>query len=131
MRRHTMKKEVIIIPDAPATPYSPAVRAGDFLYVSGQLGVRDEKGNEINDIEGQTKQCLHNIKHILATAGLTLDDVVKVTVFLCYMDDFDTMNQLFKAYFPQNPPARSTAITGLPKPEMLVEIECIAYYPAE
>jgi 2-iminobutanoate/2-iminopropanoate deaminase len=126
-----MKKEVITIPDAPATPYSPAVKAGDFLYVSGQIGIRDEKGNEINDIEGQTRQCLHNIKHILATAGLTLDDVVKVTVFLRNVDDFDRMNQVFRTYFPQNPPTRSTAIAGLPKPEMLVEMEGIAYYPAE
>ena len=126
-----MKKEIITIPDAPATPYSPAVKAGDFLYVSGQLGIRDRKGNEINDIKGQTRQCLENIKSILEKAGLSLDDVIKVTVFLRNMDDFNTMNELFKAYFPHNPPARSTAITGLPKPEMLVEIECIAYYPAE
>lgn len=125
-----MKKEVITIPDAPALPFSPAIKAGDYLFVSGQVGTRDEGGNEINDIEGQTRQCLHNIKHILETAGLALDDVVKVTVFLRNEGDFARMNEVFKAYFPQEPPARSTAITGLVNPKMLMEMECIAYHPS-
>jgi 2-iminobutanoate/2-iminopropanoate deaminase len=126
-----MKKQVITIPDAPAVPYSPAVKAGDYLYVSGQIGIRDENGNEITTIEGQARQCMQNMKRILETAGLSLDDVIKVTVFLRNEGDFGKMNEVFKAHFPQDPPARSTAITGLVTPEMLIEIECIACYPSE
>jgi 2-iminobutanoate/2-iminopropanoate deaminase len=126
-----MKKQIITIPGAPATPYSPAVKAGDFLYVSGQIGIRDRDGNEINTFEGQARQCIQNMERILETAGLSLDDVVKVTVFLRNEGDFNRMNEIFRAHFPQDPPARSTVIAGLLNPEMLIEIECIAYYSSE
>ncbi len=124
-----MTKEVIKIPNAPERPYSPAIRAGDYIFVSGQVGVRDNQGNEIEGIEGQTKQCLDNASLILEMAGSSLTDVVKVTVFLTDVASFARMNEVYQTYFPENPPARSTIAASLVNPAMLVEIECIAYCP--
>ncbi len=124
-------KKTITIPDTPKRPYSPAVRAGDYIFVSGQIGSVDSEGKEVRGIEGQTRQCIENVKRVLAAAGSSLDDVIKVTVFLGNVDDFIKMNEVYQNYFPQDPPARSTAVTGLVMPNMLVEIECVAYSPSK
>lgn len=124
-----MAKEVITIPNAPKLPFSPAIRAGDYIFVSGQGGFVDNAGREVEGIDAQTRQCLENIKRVLVAAGSSLDDVVKVTVFLGSVGDFARMNEVYQGYFPKDQPARSTAVTGLVIPNMLVEIECIAYYP--
>lgn len=124
-----MTKEVIRMPDSADRPFSPAIRAGDNIFVSGQVGIRDNQGNEIEGIEGQTKQCLDNASQILEAAGSSLADVVKVTVFLKDVADFAKMNEVYQSYFPEDRPARSTVITGLVNSAMLVEIECIAYCP--
>ena len=125
-----MSKKVISVPDARKLPFSPAIRAGDYIFVSGQSGFRDPKTREaIEGIEAQTRQCLEQIKQILDTAGACLDDVVKVTVFLANALDFAKMNEVYQGYFPKEQPARSTVVTALVSPNMLVEIECVAYSP--
>lgn len=125
-----MAKEVITIPNAPKLPFSPAIRGGDYIFVSGQGGFVDAEGREVKGIEAQTKQCLENMKQVLETAGSSLDDVVKVTVFLGNVNDYAKMNEVYQSYFPKDYPARSTAVTGLVIPNMLIEIECIAYCPS-
>ena len=124
-----MAKEVITVPNRPKTPYSPGIKAGDYIFVSGQVGLVDDKGRELKGVEAQARQCLENVKQVLEAAGSSLSDVVKVTVFLAKADDFDKMNEVYQSYFTKDLPARSTAITGLAKPAMEVEIECIAYHP--
>ena len=122
-----MAKKVITIPGAPKLPFSPAIRAGDYIFVSGQVGFVDAKGNEVKGIEAQVRLCLENMKRVLVAAGASLDDVVKVTVFLRNEEDFAKMNETYQGYFPEDKPARSTVIAGLALPTMLVEMECIAY----
>ena len=124
-----MAKEIIRISNAPSYPFSPAVRAGDYIFVSGQGGFVDAQGKEVKGIEAQTERCLDNIRRILEAAGSSLTDVVKVTVFLGDVAHFAKMNEVYQTYFPEDYPARSTAVTGLVVPTMLVEMECIAYLP--
>lgn len=124
-----MKKEVITVPDALRLPFSPGIRAGDYIFVSGQVGFVDAGGREVEGIEAQTRLCLENMKRVLTAAGASLDAVVKVTVFLRNEKDFSAMNEVYQGYFGKDKPARSTVITGLALPGMLVEIECIAYAP--
>ncbi len=121
-----MDKKYISIPGAPKMPLSPAVKAGNFIFVSGQNGSRDAEGNEVRGIEAQTRTCLENVKRVLAAAGASMDDAVKVTVFIRDAGDFARMNEVYQGFFPKDKPARSTVVTGLVLPEMLVEIECIA-----
>ncbi len=117
------KKEAIIMPNTADQPYSSAVRAGDFIFVSGSAG------NPSEGLETQTRQCLEDIKGVLQAAGASLSDVVKTTVFLTEIDNFTRMNKVYCGYFPKDRPARSTIITGLALPKLLIEIECIAYKP--
>jgi 2-iminobutanoate/2-iminopropanoate deaminase len=113
---------------APRGPYSPAVRAGDFIFVSGQ-GPVDPVTNEmrLSDIRQETRIVLTNIQRILEGCGATMADVVKCSVFLADGGDFAAMNEVYMEFFGANKPARTTvacrfAITG-----MKVEIDCIAY----
>ena len=122
-----MAKEVITVPNAPKLPFSPATKAGDYIFVSGQVGFIDSGGREVKGIEAQTRQCLESIKQVLEAASSSLNDVVKVTVFLSHADHFAQMNEVYQSYFPKDCPARSTVVAGLVVPSMLVEIECIAY----
>jgi 2-iminobutanoate/2-iminopropanoate deaminase len=111
----------------PIGPYSQAVRANGFLYVSGQVAL-DPKTGEMagGDIKQQTERTLENVKGILEAAGSNLQHVVKTTVFLKDMNDFAAMNEVYGKYFTLAPPARSTAqVARLPK-DALVEIEVIA-----
>ena len=121
------KREFIVHPTRADLPFSAAVRAGDFIFASGTTGTADAQGNPVKGIEAQTIQCLENINQVLQTAGASLSDVVKATVFLRNVDDFAKMNEVYVKYFPESRPARSTVITGLVRPDMLVEIECIVY----
>jgi 2-iminobutanoate/2-iminopropanoate deaminase len=115
--------------DGRCLPLSKAVRAGDFVMLSGQLGL-DVNGSLVgDDIETQTTQCLHNIREILREAGCTLDQVVKSTVWLVNRDDFGRFNAIYASHFPAHPPVRSTVVCGLVLPGALVEIEVIAYAP--
>jgi 2-iminobutanoate/2-iminopropanoate deaminase len=111
----------------PIGPYSQAIRANGFLYVSGQVAL-DPKTSEMTgaDIRRQTERTLENIKGILEAAGSNLHHVVKTTVFLKDMNDFAAMNEVYAKYFTSAPPARSTVqVARLPK-DALVEIEVIA-----
>jgi len=123
-----MEDEIIRLTGETLGPYSPAVKVGDYIFVSGQIGFKDSKtGKSIQGIENQTKQCLENMKRVLARLGSSLDNVVKVTVFLKGAGDFVQMNEIYKGYFPEYRPARSTVVTDLIDPNMLIEMDCIAY----
>jgi len=123
-----MKKQVIIPEKGPAAvgPYSPAVAAGSLVFVSGQIPV-DQEGQVVKgDIVVQTVQVLENLRAVLKGAGLTLKDVVKTTVFLTDLADFQEMNRVYGEFFGEQPPARTTVqVAGLPK-GVAVEIEAIA-----
>lgn len=122
-----MKKE-IASSKAPGAigPYSQAVQAGNLVFVSGQLPINAETGAMPDDIKGQTRQSIANIKAILEEAGATLDNVVKTTVFLADMSLFGAMNEVYAEEFRKVYPARCAfAVKELPK-QALVEIEVIA-----
>ena len=122
------KRKIISTSKAPAAigPYSQAIRAGQFLFASGQLGLEPATGNLQEGIEAQTRQALSNIQAVLAEAGANVDDVVKTTIFLANMADFATVNGLYAEVFKHEPPARSTVqVAALPKGGR-VEIEAIA-----
>jgi 2-iminobutanoate/2-iminopropanoate deaminase len=112
---------------APVGPYSQAVEADGFLFCSGQIAIDPVKNTVMTGpIEEQAKQVLENIKAVLTEAGLGFQNVVKTTIFLTKMDDFNTVNEVYSRYFTEQPPARSTiAVAGLPK-GVHVEIEVIA-----
>lgn len=110
-------------------PISTSVKAGDFIYTSGHAGLRDGEGRELEGIEAQTRQCLSGLGEALAAFGAGFEDVVKVTVYLRDPADFKKMNEVYATAFKKDHPARTTAVTGLVNPKMLVEIECIAYKP--
>jgi len=124
-----MVKEVITVPNAPKYPFSPAIKAGDYIFVSGQGGFIDAEGKEVKGIEAQTRQCLENMKQVLEVAGSCLDDVVKVTIFTGSAGDYAKMNEVYRSYFPKHYPARSACVTGLVMANMLIEMDCIAYSP--
>lgn len=123
------RKECFVLPHLADRPFSSAVRAGDFIFVSGSGGYVDAQGNPVTGIEDQTRQCLENQKKGLELAGASLSDVVKVQVFLTKAEDWPKMNEVYKEFFPVDRPARSAVVTGLIRAEMLVEMECIAYKP--
>ena len=124
-----MVKESIIMPNTAKFPLSSAVKAGDYIYLSGHGGFADKDGKEVKGIKAQTKYCLENLKQVLEKAGASLSDVVKVNVFITNADDFAQMNETYKDYFTKDCPARSTVVTSLVRPDMLIEVECIAYKP--
>jgi len=111
----------------PIGPYSQAVRAGDFLFISGQVGMNPRTRTIVDGgIEAQTRQTFMNIKSILDAAGLSLEKVVKVTVFLEDIKDYRKMNDVYGTYFKTNPPARTTVQAQLPVSDAIVEIDAIA-----
>ncbi|MGH9402260.1 MAG: RidA family protein [Terriglobia bacterium] len=109
----------------PRGVYSPAIVADGFVFVSGQAAV-DPKTNELalGDIRAETRQTLRNIQAILEAAGSSLREVVRLGVFLADMKDFEAMNEVFREFFPEEPPARSTVGAQLPK--IKIEIDAIA-----
>lgn len=115
---------------APAAvgPYSQAIRHGNMIFSAGQVALDPEKGVLVgDDVTAQTEQVFRNLQAVLGAAGSDLSKVVKTTVFLTTMDDFNAMNEVYGRQFPNNPPARSTvAVCALPK-AALVEIEVVAY----
>ncbi|SIQ88264.1 2-iminobutanoate/2-iminopropanoate deaminase [Alkalispirochaeta americana] len=124
-----MKHQAITTTDAPAAigPYSQALRAGDFLYTSGQLPL-DPATMTISspDIQDQTRQALENLKALLKAGGSSLEKTVKVTVFLKDLEQFSAMNEIYQKYFGPTPPARSCVeVARLPK-DAAIEIEAIA-----
>ncbi len=124
-----MKKQIIQTANAPAAigPYSQAVRAGDLLFVSGQIPLDPKSGELIRTgVADETKKVLENLKAIIEAAGGTLADVVKTTIFLKDMNSFSVVNEIYGTYFPQPYPARATVeVARLPR-DVNVEIEAIA-----
>jgi 2-iminobutanoate/2-iminopropanoate deaminase len=114
----------------PKGPYSPAVRAGDFLFVSGQ-GPTDPDSQQYSfgDVQHETKVVLENIRRILEGCGASVQDVVKCSVFLSDGRDFAAMNEVYGAFFGEHKPARTTVEAKFAEPRMKVEIDCIAYKP--
>jgi 2-iminobutanoate/2-iminopropanoate deaminase len=115
---------------APRGPYSPAVRAGGFIFVAGQ-GPVDQTTNQFSfgDIKHETRIVLDNIRRILEGCGATMADVVKCSVFLSNGEDFAAMNEVYAEFFGQNKPARTTVEAKFAVKEMKVEIDCVAYKP--
>jgi len=118
-------RTVVLPPGATsgATPYSPGIRVGNIIYVSGQVS-----GDAGPDIRLQTDAVLKKVQAIVEAAGSSITNVDKCTVFLTRQADFAAMNEVWYNVFPSNSPARSTIIVAaLPRPELLIEVECIAH----
>lgn len=125
-----MKTVVNNVGNAPAAigPYSQAVKAGDFLFVSGQIPVEPETGDIADTIQAQTEQVLKNLAAILESQGLGLGQVVKTSVFLKDLNDFQDMNAVYGNFFPREAPARACVqVARLPK-DVMVEIDAVAVY---
>ena len=125
------QKEVIGAPlviDGRELSLSRAVRAGDFVFVTGQVPMRDGKPMTDGSIEEQTRACLDGLREILAEAGCDLGDVVKSMVWLKRREDFAGFNSVYSKYFPSEPPTRSALVSEF-LIDILVEIECVAYRP--
>jgi len=122
-------KRIIETPDAPAAvgAYSQATTDGRLVFTAGQIPLTPDGENlREEDVSTQTRQCLENVKAIVEDEGLTLQDVVKTTILLADIDDFQEMNDAYGEYFADNPPARSAfAVAALPKGAR-VEIEAVA-----
>jgi 2-iminobutanoate/2-iminopropanoate deaminase len=123
-----MTKTIIQTPNAPAAlgPYSQAVKAGNMLYLSGQIALRPDGSLETGDITAQATQVLKNLKAVLEAGGSSLQKVVKCTCFLSDMNNFATFNEVYATFFTSDYPARSTfQVARLPR-DVLIEIEAIA-----
>jgi 2-iminobutanoate/2-iminopropanoate deaminase len=126
---NSLKKEVIQTEKAPRAigPYSMAIKAGNFVYTAGQLGLDPDTGELVEGgIEAETRQALDNLMQVLEAAGSNMERVIKTTVFLSDMRDFPVVNAIYGEYFTNTPPARSTVqVAALPKGGN-VEIEAVA-----
>jgi len=122
-------KEKVYTEDAPAAigPYSQAIKANGFVFVSGQVALDPRTGQLVGeDVKAQTRRVLENIKAILEASGSSLDKVVKATVYLKDLNHFNQMNEIYGEYFKENPPARATVqVSRLPR-DAAVEIEVVA-----
>ncbi len=124
--------ERIVVPGAPSPrgPYSPGIRAGDFVYVSGQGPIDPDTDKfSLGDIRHETRLVLENIRRILAACGATPADVVKCSVFLADGKDFPAMNEVYAEFFGDTRPTRTTVEAAFVAPGMKVEIDCVAYAP--
>ena len=125
----TMKKQIVSTPHAPAAigPYSQAVRAHGFVFLSGQIPLDPATGQMIEgDIVAQTKRVMENLDAVLSAAGTSFGKVLRATIFLVDLGDFAKVNEVYGGYFPSEPPARATVqVAALPKGAR-VEIDLIA-----
>ena len=126
-------KTVPVLPShaRPLGPYSHMILANGFVFVSGQTGMKP--GQQPTDLAGsnvmdQTRQCLRNVESLLKVVGTSLQDVVKATVYLVNPADYRSMNEAYKEFFPEEPPARSVARLGAEVPNLLVSIDAIAVH---
>jgi len=126
----SMVKEIVFTDKAPKPigPYSQAVKVGGWLYISGQIPLDPSTGEVVEGgVESQTRRVLENIKAILEAAGYTINDVVKVTVYLVDLNDFQAFNKVYSEYFSNHYPARTTVqVSALPR-NARIEIDVIAY----
>jgi len=126
-----MSRQAISTGGAPAAigPYSQAIRSGDMVFCSGQLGLEPVSGELVEGVEAQAERALRNLQSVLDAAGLGFDDVVKTTIFLADIGDFAAVSAVYARFMPDPPPARSTVqVSALPKGG-LVEIDAIARRP--
>lgn len=128
-----MAERVTIVPEGLAanSAFSPGVRVGELLFVSGQIA-QDAAGNAVGvgDCEAQTRQVMARIRTIVAAAGATMSDVVKITTFLVNLDDYPAFSRVRSETFPDSPPASSTVVVAaLVRPEFLVEVEAVVHIP--
>jgi 2-iminobutanoate/2-iminopropanoate deaminase len=116
---------------ASGAPLSPAIAIGDLVFTSGQVGLDPQDGALAGpDVASQTRRCLENLKAILGSVQLSMADVIKTTVFLTDIGDFQAMNAAYREYFSAPYPARSTvAVVTLARPDLVVEIEAVAGRP--
>jgi 2-iminobutanoate/2-iminopropanoate deaminase len=123
----SISRHTIAGPGVPKTigPYSPGVRAGDFLYVSGQPGVDPESGAPADGFGAQARQAIRNVESVLQAGGSDLSRVVNTTVLVADVADFPVVNELFAEAFPADPPARMVIQAPLPR-GLLISIGCIA-----
>ncbi len=128
MPKQVLRPKNLLFQPRPTYPYSPGAKGGDYVFTAGQVGW-NERGElvGIGDVRAQTRQVLKNIELILKEGGATFADVVKCNVYLADIRHFQIMNEEFAKAFPTDPPARTTVQALLAEPEMLVEIEAIAY----
>lgn len=113
----------------PAVPYSPGIKYGNLVFTSGQVGT-DASGQVPPGVREQTQNCLDNIQGVLEAAGTNMAHALKATVFLTDIKDFAAMNEVYRAAFPGDLPARSTVgVSALARPELKVEIEVVAGIP--
>ncbi|OHC16175.1 MAG: reactive intermediate/imine deaminase [Planctomycetes bacterium RIFOXYB12_FULL_42_10] len=125
-----MEKSVISTNNAPAAigPYSQAIKAGNLVFISGQIPVIPATGEILRgDIKLQTKQVLENLKNILDAAGSCIDNVVKTTVFMKDLNDYTAINDVYKEFFTDKPPARAAVQAARLPRDVGVEIEAIAF----
>jgi len=112
----------------PVGPYSQAIKAGDFVFLSGQVAINPATGSvDEKDVRGQTRRILESTKAFLESIGLGLQDIVKATVYLTRPEHFQEMNEVYREYFKQEPPARTTVVVQLPVKDALIEVDFIAY----
>jgi len=125
-----MTRTIVRTPNSPQPvgPYSQGIKVGNFLFIAGQ-GPLDPRTGKIvgSDIESQSRRTLENIRGIVEAAGYSLRDVVKVSVFLKDKSDFQKMNEVYKGFFANEPPARTTVQADFVAPGMLLEIDAVAY----
>lgn len=117
----------MVLPSGVTVPLTPGIRAGGFVFVSGQLGLDDKGAVVAEDVGAQARKALERIAAILAEAGTGLDSAVKVSVWLTDKADFPAFNAVYREFFPNRPPARSTVVSELLIPGARVEIDAIAY----
>jgi len=110
-------------------PFCSAVKAGDYIFVSGTAALEDEKGNKLTTIEAQTHEIMKQFKQALAQFDANMDDIVKVSVYIGEQAEWGNMNEVYRSYFGDKLPARVTAVAGLVIPGFLVEMDCLAYKP--
>ena len=125
-----MERKIIKTDDAPQAigPYSQAVEAGGFVFISGQIPIDPKTGNVIQvDIKAQARQVMENAKSIVSAAGCGMSQVVKTTIYLKSMADFNVVNEVYGGYFSSSPPARATVeVSRLPK-DVSVEMDFVAW----
>lgn len=125
-----MSIQTIVPPGSPPplAPYSPGVKAGNTVYVSGTLAIgADGKTVGVGDVKAQTRHVLESIKSVVAAAGGSMKDIAFNQIFLANLADYAAMNEVYREYFPANPPARYCIRADLVKPEFLVEIVSVAH----
>ncbi|TFH13275.1 RidA family protein [Candidatus Bathyarchaeota archaeon] len=124
-----MSKEYYTKPGMEKYPFSSAVKAGDYIFISGTATNEDEQGNKLTTIETQTHEIMKQFKNALAQFDATMDDIVKVSVYIGEQAKWGNMNEVYRSYFGDKLPARVTCVAGLVIPGFLVEMDCIAYKP--